>query len=105
MGEYGDEMKDWEDAMNQYKDELDYYQDLVDQYQDDMEQWQDDYQDWKENRTKAVESAEGLIENMYDSHGKMFKASVVRNWLWLCVIIVITCGMIFGALKLRDRKR
>jgi hypothetical protein len=105
MGEYGDEMKDWEDAMNQYKDELEYYQDLVDQYQDDMEQWQEDYQDWKENRTKAVESAEALIENMYESHGKMFKASVLRNWLWLCVIIVITCGMIFGALKLRDRKR
>jgi ABC-type multidrug transport system ATPase subunit/pSer/pThr/pTyr-binding forkhead associated (FHA) protein len=105
MGEYGEEMKEWEAEMNQYKADLEYYQDLMDQYQDDMEQWQEDYQDWKENRSKAVEGAEGLIERIYEAKGDTFKASVARNWLALCIIIVITCGLIFGALKLRDRKR
>jgi hypothetical protein len=105
MGEYGEEMTDWEDAMNLYKDELEYYQDLVDQYQDDMEEWQTDYQDWRENRAKAVEGAEALIENVYKTQEDTFKASVPRNWLAMCIIIIVTCGLTFGALKLRDRKR
>ncbi|NIW44074.1 MAG: ABC transporter permease, partial [Gammaproteobacteria bacterium] len=52
-----------------------------DDYQELMQNYGDERALWQENREKAISSAEGMIENIYDNYGRAFTGSVTSRWL------------------------
>jgi hypothetical protein len=62
-----------------------------DEYQEMMRTYGDERSDWQENREKAISSAEGILETIYDNYGRAFSGSVSMRWL-------VTVGLMFGFL-------
>jgi hypothetical protein len=62
-----------------------------DEYQEMMRTYGDERSDWQENREKAISSAEGILETIYDNYGRAFSGSVSMRWL-------VTAGLMFGFL-------
>ncbi|HEX75185.1 MAG TPA: FHA domain-containing protein [Dehalococcoidia bacterium] len=104
MGEYGEEMKDWEAKMRQYQEDMETYQEEMAKYQEDMEVWQGEYQEWKENRATAIGEAEAKITGFYNKHGNAVNTNPTSNWGWMMFIMAINSGLIFGAIKWKDRR-
>ena len=62
-----------------------------DEYQELMRTYGDERSEWQENREKAISSAEGVLETIYDNYGRAFTGSVTRRWL-------VMTGLMFGFL-------
>jgi ABC-type multidrug transport system ATPase subunit len=112
MDEYKEEMDAWKEEMDawkeeaeRYKEQVNEYREQVAQYEDDMKVWQDEYETWKESRAKSIGKAEAIIDNVKEQWGPAFNVNLASHWGWLGFIILVTFGLLIGAMKLKDRKR
>lgn len=112
MGDYKKEMDDWKEEMDVWKDEaerykaeVNEYREKVDQYEAEMGVWQDEYETWKESRAKSIGKAEAIIDNVREQWGAAFNVNLASHWGWLGFIILVTFGLLLGAMKLKDRRR
>ncbi|MDS3862239.1 FHA domain-containing protein [Thermosynechococcaceae cyanobacterium BACA0444] len=68
--------------------ELKSYSDDLKTYQEQMDTWQDDYTTWQKQRSKAINGAEELINQINKKQGHMFAVDVGRHWLYQGFVIV-----------------
>jgi ABC-type multidrug transport system ATPase subunit len=73
-----------------------------DEYQDLMRDYGDERAQWQEDREKAISSAEGIIETIYDNYGRAFTGSVTNRWLIMSGLMVIFIGIVLVAQKRKD---
>lgn len=64
------------------------YSDDLKAYQDKMDIWQDEYTAWQKQRSKAINGAEELINQINKKQGHMFAVDVVRHWFYQGLVIV-----------------
>jgi hypothetical protein len=72
-----------------------------DTYEKRMSDWQDAYGKWKEDTTKPVQTAEGLIQKIYEDYNAKIAVNLVRHWLWQIAIIL---GMFIALIIVQKRK-
>ena len=73
-----------------------------DEYQDLMRGYGDERAQWQEDREKAISSAEGIIETIYDNYGRAFTGSVANRWLIMTGLMLIFIGIVLVAQKRKD---
>ncbi|MCJ7624093.1 MAG: FHA domain-containing protein, partial [Anaerolineaceae bacterium] len=73
-----------------------------DEYQVLMRNYGDDRADWQESREKAISSAEGLLESIYDNYGRGFSGSVTGRWIIMCGLMLLFIVVVFIAQKRKD---
>jgi hypothetical protein len=57
---------------------------------------------WQENREKAISSAEGMIESIYDNYGRAFVDPVTTRWLIMSGLMLVFIGIVLVAQKRKD---
>jgi LPXTG-motif cell wall-anchored protein len=72
-----------------------------DEYQDLMRDYGDDRAAWQESREKAISSAEGMLETIYDNYGRAFSGSITNRWLVMAglMLLLIIFVLIFQKRK------
>ena len=73
-----------------------------DEYQELMREYGDERASWQEDREKAISSAEGIIETIYDNYGRAFTGSVTNRWLIMSGLMLIFIGIVLVAQKRKD---
>jgi hypothetical protein len=73
-----------------------------DDYQELMRDYGDERAEWQKNREKAISSAEGVLENIFDNYKQAFKGSVVKRWLIIFGIMMILTITILIFQKRKD---
>jgi LPXTG-motif cell wall-anchored protein len=73
-----------------------------DEYQDSMRSYGDERALWQEDREKAISSAEGTIENIYDNYGRAFTGSVTSRWLIMVGLMLVFIGVVLVFQKRKD---
>jgi hypothetical protein len=92
--EYRHESQDqgqvYADLMDAQGDEyVDLRQTQGDDYEEQMQDYGDERAEWVKNREKAINSAEMLLGGMYDDYGYVFRGTIIKRWVILCVIMVV----------------
>jgi hypothetical protein len=73
-----------------------------DEYEVAVTDWGESKGDWEENRQKAVNGAEGMIQNIFEGFGHAFRGAVTTRWAWMVGIMVVMLGLIIGFQKMKD---
>jgi len=73
-----------------------------DEYQDLMRDYGDERAQWQEDREKAISSAEGILETIYDNYGRAFTGSVTNRWLKMTGLMLAFIGIVLAAQKRKD---
>lgn len=99
------DMDAWRETTDSYQDDIEAYQDSVDKYEEDMDAWQSNFQQWKQDRSEAIGSAEAVIERVREHYGNAYKVNIISHWGWMLVIMIVVLILIFGVIKLKDRRK
>jgi hypothetical protein len=73
-----------------------------DEYQELMRTYGDDRSEWQESREKAISSAEGILETIYDNYGRAFTGSVTVRWLITSGLMLVFLGVVLVFQKRKD---
>ena len=67
-----------------------------------MREYGDERAEWQKNREKAISSAEGVLENIFDNYEQAFKGSVAARWLIILAIMLVLTATILIFQKRKD---
>ncbi len=81
--------------------QLQAFSDDLKTYQEAMDVWQEDYTEWQKQRSKAINGAEELINQVNSKQGHMFAVDVLRHWIYQGIVIV---GMLILVPLLQRRR-
>ena len=73
-----------------------------DEYQTLMRSYGDERASWQEDREKAISSAEGMIETLYDNYGRAFTGSVTLRWAIMSGLMLVFIGVVLVFQKRKD---
>ena len=73
-----------------------------DEYQELMREYGDERAEWQKNREKAISSAEGVLENIFDNYEQAFIGSVAARWLIILAIMMVLTATILIFQKRKD---
>ena len=72
-----------------------------DQYSADMRAYSNTRANWQESREKAIGSAEGRLEAIYDNYSQAFRGSLAERW---DALLAIMAGLLVVVLIFQKRK-
>ncbi|MBI9046979.1 MAG: FHA domain-containing protein [Anaerolineaceae bacterium] len=73
-----------------------------DEYQEEMQVYGDERAAWQKSREKAISSAEGLLESIYDNFGQAFSGSVFGRWVTMSFIMLLLLVLVLILQKRKD---
>ena len=73
-----------------------------DEYQSLMRAYGDERARWQEDREKAISSAEGMVESIYDNYGRAFTGAVSIRWLIMSGLMLGFIGIVLVFQKRKD---
>jgi hypothetical protein len=89
------QMQNWADAQ---ATQTAAYREDMDDYEEDADQ----YGESKEKSDRAIQSAEGIIDKIYEDFGDAFVGSLLRRWVALGIISTVVLGLTVVFQKQKD---
>jgi ABC-type multidrug transport system ATPase subunit len=73
-----------------------------DDYADSMSAYGDERAEWQESRQKAISSAEGMLESIYDNYNRAFTGSLIGRWAIMVMMLFVFIFIVLVAQKRKD---